>query len=55
MAWSELKMIPNEYNDEVKAIDESLIRLLTERLYDSAHGECAKSHINAFEPACFSA
>lgn len=31
VAWSELKMIPNEYNDEVKAIDESLIRLLTER------------------------
>lgn len=31
MAWSELQRIPNEYNDEMKVIDEALLQLLTER------------------------
>lgn len=31
MGWSELQMVPNEYNDEMKRIDESLLQLLTER------------------------
>ncbi|MDF2925605.1 MAG: hypothetical protein K0R57_4519 [Paenibacillaceae bacterium] len=31
MAWSELQQIPNEYNEQFKAIDDSLIRLLLER------------------------
>ncbi|KRE96863.1 hypothetical protein ASG89_30485 [Paenibacillus sp. Soil766] len=31
MGWSELQMVPNEYNDKMKKIDESLLQLLTER------------------------
>lgn len=31
MAWSELQLVPNEYNDEMKKIDETLLKLLTER------------------------
>jgi hypothetical protein len=27
MGWSELQFIPNEYNDEIRAIDESLLQL----------------------------
>ncbi|MGO4496643.1 hypothetical protein AB4114_12155 [Paenibacillus sp. 2RAB27] len=31
MGWSEMHLVPNEYNDEMKKIDESLLQLLTER------------------------
>ncbi|MBP1994395.1 hypothetical protein [Paenibacillus eucommiae] len=31
MAWSELKSVPNEYNDVIKAIDENILKLLMER------------------------
>ncbi|OCT16772.1 hypothetical protein A8709_07690 [Paenibacillus pectinilyticus] len=31
MGWSELQRIPNEYNEEIAKIDESLIQLLTAR------------------------
>ncbi|MFC5648521.1 hypothetical protein ACFPYJ_05145 [Paenibacillus solisilvae] len=31
MAWSELRIIPNEYNEEVKHIDEQLLTLFKER------------------------
>ncbi|MDR6554916.1 hypothetical protein [Paenibacillus qinlingensis] len=31
MAWSELHKVPNEYSDEMRKIDESLLQLLTER------------------------
>lgn len=31
MAWSEFKPIPNEYNDEFKSIDETILKLIQER------------------------
>ncbi|MFM1651676.1 hypothetical protein ACI7RC_06195 [Brevibacillus sp. B_LB10_24] len=31
MGWSEFRPIPNEYNDEFKAIDEKIIKLLMDR------------------------
>ncbi|PYI57359.1 hypothetical protein [Paenibacillus flagellatus] len=31
MAWSELRRIPNAYNDEIRQIDETMISLLVER------------------------
>jgi hypothetical protein len=31
MAWSELYRVPNEYNEAMRKIDESLLQLLTER------------------------
>lgn len=31
MAWGEFQMVPNNYNDEIRSIDESLLKLINER------------------------
>jgi hypothetical protein len=31
MGWGEMQLIPNEYNDEFRSIDETILRLLNER------------------------
>ena len=31
MAWTEFKLIPNEYNDQMKEIDENILKLFNER------------------------
>lgn len=31
MAWSELQKIPDEYNDEFRTIDETILKLIQKR------------------------